>query len=255
MPSQKGFLGFFDILGYKSLLTNNDPKEIAKSVLQELTNLDSFIHSKIDATMGNFKELSLYPVFKDHLKWLVFSDTILLSLDLPESLSKSEKYIRLETFLIAAIFLQHALLNKGLPLRGALTYGPYLIDNTCFAGKPIVDAYTKAEELELSACVLEPSARQTFEKILGSKATNIYFKEYLVPLKKSNSERMLTLNYCELGENEDVRGMIFKSFFAFRKDIPEEVQQKILNTEQHLRFLYLQSETKEKERKKPQKEA
>jgi hypothetical protein len=247
MKTQMGFLGFFDILGYQSLLINNDPNEIAESVLAELTNIGSLIHSSLIKAMPGFEETTFHSIFKEHLKWLVFSDTILISLDLPEDADTQEQFNRLLTFLVSAIHLQHNLLMKGLPLRGVLTHGSYLIQNTCFAGKPIIEAYTLAESMELSACVVAPSATPIFNEIMNCEGKSELLYDYLVPLKNSASTKIQTLNYCTMEEKEDVRDIVFKSFFAFKKDIPESVQQKILNTEQHLRFLDMQNK-KEKEK-------
>jgi len=245
MKTQTGFLGFFDILGYQSLLVNNDPNVIAENVLSQLTTLNKSIGKKLADTITSFDETVYHEIYKKNLKWLVFSDTILISLDVPSETTASDTYDRLLIFLLSSIILQQNLLLAGLPLRGALTFGDYLIKDACFAGRPIIEAYALAEKLELSACVVAPSAKKMFVDILETGNLNHkLLLDYMVPLKNSESLKLLTLNYGSMEDGEDPRDIVFKSFFAHNKDIPEKVQQKILNTEQHLRFLDIYHKTK-----------
>lgn len=235
MKTQTGFLGFFDILGYQSLLVNNDPKDIADNVLSELTALESSIKVALKKQFPEFD--ALHKIYEESLKWLIFSDTILISLDVPSELEEGDLYEHILTFLLASAILQQNLLLNGLPLRGCLTFGDYIIKDACFAGKPIIEAYRLSEKLELSACVIAKSASEKFKSIVKDRQAEFLLVEYLIPLKKSDPKKMLTLNYGAMEDHENPRDIVFKAFFAHNKDIPESVQQKMLNTEQHLRFL------------------
>ncbi len=237
MSTETGFIGFFDILGYQSILENNDPEAIAETVLQRLMSLDTGVESYIINSAPAFKDTELHTSYKEHLKWLVFSDTILMSMAIPDDADTKDKQTRWIVFNIACALLQKSMLYEGLPLRGVITYGSYLIKGTCFAGRPIVEAYKLAQRLDLSACVFTPESYLRAKEIWPLTGDGKAIMEYLVPLKGGEDIKLPTLNYIVDALNEDPRDLVLNSFWAFNKDIPRDVQQKVLNTEQHIRFL------------------
>jgi len=237
MNSEKGFIGFFDILGYTSILENNDPKMIAEPVLKLLTSLDSNINDEILSLTTKFEASGFHDILKNEVKWLVFSDTILVSMAIPEKTDDGKKELRWIAFIAVCKLLQMFMLKKGLPVRGAINHGEYLIQGTCFAGRPIVEAYKMSQNLDLSACVFTEKASTCINEIWKLTEKNNIIAEYLVPLKDGTEAKLPTLNYIPKDLTEDPRELVLKAFWAFNKDIPTSVQQKVLNTEQHIRFL------------------
>lgn len=142
--------------------------------------------------------------------------------------------------------------TQGLPVRGVIHVGDYLIVNQCFAGHPIVEAYKLVSELDLSVCIMSEDAHKEFKEfgnkdIKGKPVHTFferYFTKYLVPLKGGKEAHFFTLNYYEAKKTEDIRQTVLEAFWKHNKDISKGVQIKIENTEQHVRHLYHFNKTK-----------
>ncbi len=79
---QEGAIGFFDILGYTNFLENNDAVEAANIAANVLHTLPTKVPSlTADFLGGNANQ---YKQGIKKMKWLVFSDTILIALPLKE---------------------------------------------------------------------------------------------------------------------------------------------------------------------------
>ncbi len=237
MRTETGFIGFFDILGYQNILENNPPEAIAETILDRLVSLDDHLVRRMAISFPDFEDTFVHTVYRKYVKWLVFSDTILIYVATPDSIPKSELRMRWLAFYATCVFLQNSMLAAGLPLRGAIAYGPYLIQDACFAGIPIVEAYSMTQDLDLSACVFTEGAYSQSQRIDPPDDHDISIVEYLVPLKHGGEKKLPTLNYLAMPETTDFRSLVLEAFWAFNKDIPLAVQQKIINTEQHIRFL------------------
>ena len=73
--TQIGLVAYFDILGYLSFLQSNDVSIATEEVLITLGKMEGEIVESFPP------EISGYPLraeLKDHIKWLIFSDTILI---------------------------------------------------------------------------------------------------------------------------------------------------------------------------------
>jgi len=175
----------------------------------------------------------------DHLvKRLIFSDTIILSLDLSSDLVKNKK-IREDTlwhiFIKSCGKLYWHMFSKGFPLRGAISFGKYIIQGNSFVGLPIIEAYKLSNKLDLSACVLTGDVAQ---KISGCKyeMREDYPIEYLVPTKEGD-KRLFVLNSNPCNHDKDIREQVLFSFWKHNKDIPISVRSKVDNTVQWLNYL------------------
>jgi len=146
--------------------------------------------------------------------------------------------------------------QKDLPVRGAIGYGPYFVKKTCFAGKPIVEAYRLANSLDLAGCALTPSACDQVKKLLSGETfktarefINTLLVEYLTPLKNSEQKRLLMIDFSIPNYSAmDIRQIVVESFHGHNKDIPESAQTKVQNTEMMLRF-FVARRRKRKRRK------
>lgn len=242
MNTQKGIVGFFDILGYQSLLEKNEPEEIAETVLPFLAGIKSEVLDDLKTRNISYKE-ELIIMVRDYIKWLVFSDTILLTMPIQES-DRNINLILWGIFFTVSKRLQTKMFRNGLPLRAAISYGKFYIKDTCFAGRTIIEAYQLCNQLEFAACVLTESCSKELENCDIKKLfNNKDVFDYLVP-KKDGELRMLTLAaYVYNTEKEDLRTQVLESFLGHNKDIPISAQKKITNTEQWLRFLRLKKTT------------
>ena len=241
---QQGIIGFFDILGYSSFLENNEPEDAAKTVLATLLDLQKQV---IELHKEQFPAPNGCVVTRtmDEIKCLVFSDTILLALPSPHNLKDEFRTFHWILFLNHSILLYRHLFCSGLPIRGTITYGDFLIKETCFAGRPIIDAYRLTQRLDLAAVVISDEAKSQMSKIDDPKlkeALQVLSLEYLVPLNDGDVVRLNTLQPCTPQmkfslKSIDIRQQVVECFWAHRKDIAPATLNKLNNTETFLRFV------------------
>jgi hypothetical protein len=256
--SQYGIIGFFDILGYQSFLVNNEDVagESTEKVLNFIVNLEKNIQSHVRNILKNSKN---FKKLVDEIKFLVFSDTILLTTTYARNEGNDRKTDRWILFLVASLKLNRWMFEYGLPLRGVITTGNFRIKEHCFVGKPIIDAYELCHDLDLSACVMTDKSFQEVTNLINSskrkkikKLLNASIVKYLIPKKGGKEEKLPTLNLFTLSglkpkskksnvkskDNKiDIRQFVFNSFWKHNKDIPQEALNKVMNTEQYLRYI------------------
>ncbi|MHA2366259.1 MAG: hypothetical protein ACXAC7_20050 [Candidatus Hodarchaeales archaeon] len=255
-----GLIGFFDILGYQQMLMSNEVEVVAKIIVDVLAKTPKNVVESLSADQGlivndnlkafHFQNEFYQKVFMEEIDWLLFSDSILVSLpiDLNDDLYFSG--LRWVAFLNVCAFLLKQMFDIGLPLRGAVSWGDFFIEENYFAGRPIIESYQTSESLELSGCILANSAEEKYKELLkytrNYESGRIMFKqlciEHLVPFKREKSDKKCMINWINLplkffSDNipHDVREYVFSSFVAYNKDIPPIVYPKINNTETFIR--------------------
>jgi len=241
---EEGMVAFLDILGYTSFLINNEPEEAAETILPHLLgapeNVDKFYES-------TFKESEHKPTIKDHvnhIKWMIFSDTILLTNAYEPGDSEKDKASRWYYFLITLIILYRQLFDNGLPVRGGVSHGKFLVvQGRCFAGRSIIAAFQLANNLDLAAVALDQSVRKELEKIKGApniSGINLLVLDYLVATKSQPPQKMDVLipTMPKLGplDFSDIRQVVAESFWKNKKDLGPDVISKLENTELFFRF-------------------
>jgi len=256
--TKTGLVGFFDILGYQNLLERNEPEKIAEEVLPIITNIGDavkqnldlchnsailHIKSKINTSDDNEILVAFEEMHKkiiERMRWLVFSDTVLLALPIEE---EDEFIVKMSWFLfiMASATLQANLFRAGLPARGAIDFGKFFIKDTCFAGRTIVNTYQLCSEIEMAACVFSDKATIEFRRLemFDYWLDNIVV-EYLVPMKSGERHLLTVRIYLFDSDSPDIHGEVMRAFWGNRKDIPLSVRQKAQNTEQWLEFIEYQ---------------
>lgn len=237
-----GLVAFIDILGYNNLIENNELEIVAELISDELVKIDehvkqaikdnfSFLPSEIATDIGNI------------VSSIAISDSILLTAQIDENQSNEVMGLVWLVFIIACQRLTRRLFLKGLPTRGAVSYGQFFVAGNCFAGIPIVDAYNLSQRLELSGCVLTSSARIKVKDLLSSgtlihakKILNLALINYLVPLKGGELKEHVIINFLAPNCDSDINKFVLDSFQGYNKAISEKVMQKIKNTEMMFRF-------------------
>ena len=246
--SEFGMVALFDVLGYKSLMENAEIDYVANEILSLFNEMQNMVHSDIISLGTDSDVKSLIQEFLKNVKWLIFSDTILISL---RNFSHHSSIVWV-FFLTICNSLQSKMFANGLPLRGAIAYGPYIISEKCFAGKAIVDAYNLAESTDWSGCVLHASAEQELERIKVEldKDNSLEIREvlfetnvqkYFVPLKSGKIDNRYCINWPKLYlkiEKTNIRKSIITSFQKHKKHIFPQVHSKILNTEMFMTLCY-----------------
>ena len=255
---EKGIIGFFDILGYQTFLNNNTPEEAANEVLAILTSIDSkIIDSFVYGSNLDFKtkdEESDRDFLLNKFNWLVFSDTILLTCNYSKQIESETTLSNWFYFCLIASHLCTKMLEFGLPVRGAISFGEFVTRKNCFAGKPIVEAYKTSQRLNLASCILTESAKEEFENLTSlnvnlSKWMETYLiYKYLIPFKDGESEEyILDLEINSKKYKKDIRQAVLDGFWKHKKDIPISAHEKIDNTEKFIRFLEYKKNIKKKE--------
>lgn len=148
----KGFFGFFDILGYSELNKpeNNDIDKLIGIFNNFILNIDEKA-----ITLNYTDKDQRYSIGK--VKNLVFSDTIILYQEMPEPLREIGP-----SFILKSCLLLRLAFEAGIPLRGAISYGEYYIQDRCFLGKPIIEAHEDEKAQIWSGAVLCKSAEEKY---------------------------------------------------------------------------------------------
>ena len=265
-----GLVGFFDVLGYQSIIDNNEIEDVIKII----TNIIKKIPEQIKKILVHFFKKSDidYDLFINSIKINIISDSILLSYSLNE-MSISYRPTCVIFFTAYVSILTSQMFYNGLPIRGAIGCGDYYLDENSFAGKCIIDCYRISETLNLSGVVISDEVYlklfnifnlikegEDIIEIVGDmnsevydemiQKTNIlkdfymkfstkYFFKYLVPTK-TGEEKLYILNW-PYNEKKyiDIRQKVFESFSAHKKDISISVQNKLLNTEFVIRTMII----------------
>lgn len=230
---QNGLVGFFDILGYQSFLENNDAEIATSKIIDIINDVGNTVSSQLFEALRTLSQEQ--KDILNSIQWLVFSDTILM-------LMKWDKKegIPWMLYTAAASKLCRHMFEFGLPLRGAITTGSYLVSKSCFAGKTIVDAYRTAASLDLAACSIDGEIVSIVRQLYGEDEGIV---TYMTPLKDGNYKKMALLNYLMPDNDEsercasDIQQLVLNSFWAHNKDISPSANIKAEHTVNFIRFL------------------
>ena len=262
---ETGFVGFFDILGYKSFLESGitDVTFRVVDILDELNNTTPIKNAlehhfgldRVDGTkMGGVDIFENIRRELDRIVIRVISDSIILSYAYDESRSETERPSQAATFLVAASVLEYAMFQEGLPLRGAIAFGDFVAKEYVFAGKPIIHAHTLGQSLDLAACAIHETAENEFKALLAvAPEWNNFLNEglplvrYQTPIKNVQTKAdLLLLNlawptlegYSPLKDRiHDLKGFVREQFLAHNKQVGNDVIPKLENTERFFQFL------------------
>ena len=175
--TQKRFVSFFDILGFKDMVFSHTHDQ----VLTKLTALKSTLSFlELASNSPGLKELK---IDDDQTRSVTFSDSIMF-------FSKSDT----ENDAIKIIYDSYALIRKAtendIPIKGAIAFGQITLNfnKSIFFGKPIIEAYLLHEELQLMTAILHHSFEaklQNFNGDFWAFVRNSIITEYRVILKSA----------------------------------------------------------------------
>jgi len=240
-----GLVAFFDILGYKNIIENNDIEIVAEFIADELTKLPRSAFEDAAKLLRplDIDKRDLSDEFEDLISHVSISDSILLTTHLKRDADSDTKGSTWLLFLIVCLLLTRKMFENGLPIRGAIGYGDYFVKGSCFAGMSIVEAYELTDMLELSGCVLTYNAMKFLKELRDEIFENArrfidsILIEYLTPLKNCQREKLLMINFSVPEySSKDISQIVVESFHGYNKDISESVLNKERNTEMMLRF-------------------
>ena len=143
----RGLIAVFDVLGFRSFCENNSDPNITEEVLKNIDLVPEGMAGLLSTAFGanGNPEAARKLVLK--IEWLVFSDTILAILPNAEMASRD----MLTAYLVACATLNRVMFDRGLPIRGSVHLGDFLLGNRSIAGRVLVQALDQVRELE-AAC-------------------------------------------------------------------------------------------------------
>ncbi len=245
--------------GYKQIILNNDIHKTAQIVSDTLINIPANIIENVSAA-SNSDEVDPWHQTLAQIDWLIFSDSILISLPFDPQLSLTELLQHYAAFVTVCATLLNKSFAEGFPLRGAISVGEFFIEERCFAGKPIISAYQAAQQLEFSGCILDEEAnsfisqmRRELVKQGGGNLLTMLDQTtilYIVPTKARSTERYRAINWVLLDVkgfprlDGSIRDYVTSAFLRHNKIALPGVQPKIDNTEMFMRHVLTNLEIK-----------
>lgn len=193
-----GFFGFFDVLGFKNVIESNEIDYLYEVIGSFLEQIDETATS-MDGIDPNHQ---LYIPTRS----MVFSDTIILYQTASSDLNGCIFSMGPSLIDISALLLRLAF-EKGLPLRGAISYGEYVVSDRYFLGQPIIEAYNMEKICNWSGAILCDSAVQMMNTQPSPQFVNCLGLEELC-LDPQPFTRELIVKYplsIKTGEKDEIR--------------------------------------------------
>ena len=217
---QHGLVAFFDVLGYSNFLRND--KENTARVVESLNRLPLVSLQK--SLSANLFPHPLIVESYGKIQWRVFSDSILLTMDPVESTSQELILLNWNVFLRACIDLWKDMFDLGLPLRGAITKGDYLIQGYCFAGIGIINAHEAGQNLDCAGIMIDDAAVEWASSLSASQtAGNPAYHVLRIHTKSGGEEERTVLNVMLVNMRNkeiwagDIRERVLRSFSKHNK--------------------------------------
>lgn len=187
LPTDKRFVAFFDILGFKDLVMRNTHEEIYK-LLSEISEMRKEIETWKDDSIGRYANSEIYTVS--------FSDSIVL-------FSKTDSIEDFDLFIYSVRWFFANSMKKLIPLKAAMAYGEISLNQTqqIYFGQPIIDAYLLEEELNYFGIIFHNTIEEYYIKNFEGSINKEACIEIMTPLK-SGSIAHLNLLWFDIKETK-----------------------------------------------------
>jgi hypothetical protein len=183
MKKITGFFALFDILGFQQILENMDLDYLESRI----TNLLDSLHKQAITMNGIDCEQQLSFQKTDTI---VFSDTIILYQTSTQFPDGTMPFMGPSIIDKSALLLRLAF-EEGIPLRGAISYGNYLVSDNYFLGKPIVEAYQAEQHCKWSGAILCKSAECECKKQKNPKVNLLGIESFPLSLHPCTSDLII----------------------------------------------------------------
>lgn len=236
------FIAFFDVLGFKEIINNNDLPEMKRLFGHLLRDTQTALSGE---TFVQLNQGTIVPDLKNQkVNCLHISDSIVFWTN-----GQTEEDFK-ELVSVCYSFYWRSL-QTTFPLRGCLTYGeidfnPDTIRTTggvnfynySLIGKGLVDAYLKAESIEYAGCLLDKLAiKKVSDKLINDLIYDQKVCMYKVPFKLGASYehvfRPIHGNHNDVSFRNTANGIKRLFTYASKTDIdkmPDSVRNKMNNT-------------------------
>ncbi|WP_407403691.1 hypothetical protein [Chryseobacterium sp.] len=178
--TEKRFVAFFDILGFKELVLRNTHSEIFKSLLG-ISNLRKEINPQI--TEKDFSNDKYKPI-----ELITFSDSIII-------FSKNDSIETFKVFIESLNWIFARIIEIEIPVKGAFAHGEVSVDieKQIFFGQALIDSFQLQEDVDYFGAVAHNSIdRYIYENEIKDVEEQLF--EIITPLK-SGKINHLNLKY------------------------------------------------------------
>jgi len=235
LTKHEGFIALFDILGYVSFLeAHATPEQRTYTALNAILEAKFEVPARITQQLGDYIDSEL-----KEIKWVVFSDTILIAAPY-DSQSVEDKDRKFLLMTVIGAHLQRYMFDSGLPLRGAITEGEFVLAETCFAGQPIVKAHRLSTALDLATCVIDDDIISRQPRMKKSHLIH----RYRTPLKESKeADQYILFPLCYTPptgpgwHDTDIKQLVTEAFWKYGKQIGLRELPKLAHTELLFHFI------------------
>ncbi|MDR2582012.1 MAG: hypothetical protein LBC75_00850 [Fibromonadaceae bacterium] len=255
MKIKRGIVGFVDILGYKNIIENNEIEKlgfIIQEIFNVVKNVNDIIYKEKEITNLIDRAKKRLDYTEKNYKWEidthVISDSIILLKEINEADDILYNHIKFIIYIRSLQKLCRISLEKGIAIRGAISYGDYIDESNIIASKALVYAYQLSEKLDFSGIAVckefvdfckemdKNNVKKEILKKLDENTSKIH-----CPFKDGSEQEIRIIDWIsDLDEKEyngDLRQYLFNSFSKHNKDISQSVIRKINNTENVLRSI------------------
>ena len=128
----RGIVAFLDILGYENLLTRNPLNAAARLVIDRIEDLEPKTMEQFAPILEELQRIAPEEVRDEfsraleRVDWTIFSDTVVLTAAYEEGAESESNWVLWYAFLAVSSILYSGMLQEGLPLRGAISFGDFL---------------------------------------------------------------------------------------------------------------------------------
>jgi len=249
METNRHYIAFLDILGFKDLIDNNNLEDVIKLYDKfEPSLLFTMAFTNLEWRNKNLDNDDLPGIDKTPLNSLMISDSILIWTDT----DSGKDFLQL---LNTVKFHLGYAMGYGMPLRGAITFGELAIKSgkhekskklngfNTILGRPLTKAYILENQAEWSGCIVDDACIEYYNESVSNLENPVdssfleqmaYLKRYKVPMKSGNLKDYYTVNWTTFGKPRVQKEEIRESFSMFNKKVNSwSVETKIRNTLQY----------------------
>ncbi|MES2864026.1 MAG: hypothetical protein V4666_07905 [Bacteroidota bacterium] len=185
-PTDKRFVCFLDIMGFKDLVMRNSHDEIYEMLM------------KLSKHRTSLESENLPSKYADSLKTVSFSDSIVI-------FTKDNSIASFDLLTFAVSWLFAKAMEDGIPMKGAIAFGDMSINisRQIFFGQPLIDAYLLEEDVAFYGIVVHNTAEKFINDNQNSTFKNRYI-DTLIPLKSGKINHLVLDWVISLADEKEV---------------------------------------------------
>lgn len=214
IPTDRRFVAFFDILGFKDLVMRSTHNQIYEK-LNQISKTKKWLED-----LAN-DESTQYKVGNGEIYTVSFSDSIVL-------FSKNDDHENFIFFLVAVRWFFAKAIDNKIPMKGGIACGEISLNKSeqIYFGQAIIDAYLIEEDVNYFGVTAHNSIEEYInenESELDMEYVNTILFDCLTPLKCGKIEHKNVNWFLKLKEIEDINDV------KKMKSVSEEVVKEFRN--------------------------